>query len=169
MGSITGGLNAVLPTLGTALTAAKFLEPTVKGRADDYVALKHLQQQQAESLRQAKEDAALRKAEIRANADEAERKRRDALKRSVARQRAQFGSQGISTNNGSGQAILLGLFDESDDERAQRERLDGLRTSALDQNVSQQSRLNLLQASQLAEKQRVRQAFSDFDQVTKLL
>ena len=163
MGAITGGLNAVLPTLGTVLGTASFLKPMVQGRADDHLALKHLQQKQAESLRQSKEDAALRKDEIQANADEADRKRRDALKRSVARQRAQFGSQGISSNNGSGQAILLGLFDESDDERAQREKLDTLRTSVLDQNVSQQNRLNLLQASQLAEKQRIRRSFSDLD------
>ena len=52
--------------------------------------------------------------------------------RAVARQRANFGSSGISSDSGSGQAVLLGLFDETEDELARREQLDNLRNRALD-------------------------------------
>ncbi len=159
MGGITTGLGAVLPSLGTALGVANTLSGFIKPRVEDKMALEHLQAQQAEGLRQAQEDSNLRKAEIQASAEDAEKKRRDALKRAVARQRTQMGSQGISTSGGSAQAILLGLFDESEDERLQRERLDGLRTSALDQDIAQQGRINVLQSSQLAEKQRISRLF----------
>lgn len=159
MGGITTGLSAALPSLGTTLSAANALSGFIKPRVNDNLALKQLQDKQAESLRQTQEDNALSKAEIQVNAQDAERKRQDSLKRAVARQRTQFGSQGISTTGGSSQAILLGLFDESEDDRLQRDRLDGIRTSALDQNVAQQGRLNLLQSSQLAEKQRISRLF----------
>lgn len=159
MGTLTSGLNAVLPTLQTAVGVASGLSGLVKSVKNEDTSLRQLQAQQAERLRQSQEDASLQKAQILASAEDAERKRKDALKRAVARQRTNFGAQGISTSGGSGQAILLGLFDESEDEKFERDRLDSLKTNALDQNLSQQKRLNVLQASQLAEKQRFSSLF----------
>ena len=101
----------------------------------------------------------MQKATIQANTQAAARDRQNALRRAVARQRAQFGGQGISTDNGSGQAILLGLFNESEQDAADRARLDQLKTTALDQNIDQTKRLNVLQASQLAEKENIGRLF----------
>ncbi len=120
------------------------------------LALKQLKQTQAEHLRQMQENAAREREKIAANASAAETERRAALKRAVARQRAAYGASGIGNQlDGSNEAVLLGLFSESDSERAAREKLDTLRTAALDQDITQQKRLNVLQASQLKEKQKL--------------
>jgi hypothetical protein len=159
MGGFTPGLGAVLPGLGQAVGIASGLQGLAKQATGNNLAVNQLQAQQAESLRRTQEDTALRKAEIAASSEITERNRKLALRRAVARQRTQFGSQGISTNGGSGEAILLGLFDESENDRSDRERLDGIRTSVLNQNVAQQQRLKLLQSSQLKEKQRFSNLF----------
>ncbi len=59
----------------------------------------------------------------------------------------------IATELGGGLAVLLGLFDESDADRTQREHLDSLRSAALDSDLSQQRALNVLQRTQLQQKQ----------------
>lgn len=89
-------------------------------RADNNLALRQLQARQNEALAKSQEEAALDRERIAAEAAEAESRRRQALKRSVARQRARFGSSGIETgSSGSAQAVLLGLFDESEEDRSQ--------------------------------------------------
>lgn len=75
---------------------------------------------------------------------EYERKRNKDLARATASRKAAFGGQGISTADGSGQAVLLGLFQDSDEERKYRERLDKLRKDALQQDFENKRRRNLL-------------------------
>ncbi|GJL84244.1 MAG: hypothetical protein DHS20C02_00190 [Micavibrio sp.] len=133
-------------------------------RAGQDLALQQLQQRQAEQQRQSREDAALDRERIAADADASERKRRDALRRAVSRQRAQFGGSGISSSGGSAEAVLLGLFEETDNEREERERLDNLRFGAIDQNLSQQRRLNVIQRTQLQESQRIGRLSSGVNQ-----
>ena len=116
------------------------------------LALRQLQQQQNLQIQNARQQAALEQQQIALNAEIAEENRRRALKRAVARQRANFGAQGVGSGAGSSQAVLLGLIDESDEEREQRERLDVLRNTAIDQNLNQQVRLNTLQRTQLRER-----------------
>ncbi len=159
MGTLTSGLTTLLPVLQTAAGLANGIGTIAKQEKDQERALSQLQSRQAETLRQSQEDVNLQKKQIQINSDEAQKQRSKALKRAVARQRTLFGSQGISADGGSGQAILLGLFDENEDDRLQAERLDTLRTNALDQTINQKKRLNILQASQLAEKQRVGRLF----------
>ncbi len=65
----------------------------------------------------------------------------------------------MGSGSGSAQAVLLGLFDESEDERTKREELDSLRLTALDQNIGQSRALNVLQRTQLAERQRLMRQF----------
>ncbi|MCB9988636.1 MAG: transporter [Rhodospirillales bacterium] len=133
------------------------------------LALRQLQQDQRESQRQAQENAILQKEQIAAETKKAEDARRAALKRAVARQRASFGASGIGNQaNGSVEAVLLGMFEESDDERANRERLDALRTAALDQNLDQQKRLDVIQLSQLREKQKIGSVTSSIDRYSNL-
>lgn len=119
-------------------------------------ALKQLKQDQALQERQTAQDAALANERLSLEARNAETMRKDALKRSVARQRAQFGAQGVGSGGGSSQAVLLGLFDESEDEREKREASDALRSRAIEQNLGQQGALNVLQRTQLAEKNKIK-------------
>ncbi len=137
-----------------------------QGKSQD-LALRHLQERQAEQQRQSAEDAALERQQISLSAEQEERKRRDALRRAVARQRAQFGGSGISSNGGSSEAVLLGLFDETEAERGAREKLDALRFGALDQGLDQQRRLDVIQRTQLQESQRIGRLTADTARATR--
>lgn len=131
-------------------------------------ALRQLQAMQDEEMRRAGEDAAQDRAEIAFNAQAAEDARRAALKRAVARQRATFGSSGIDTNSsGSAQAVLLGLYDESEEERVQREKLDAMRYGALEQGLAQRARANVLERTQLVQQQQLQQSLSGYGQQKK--
>ena len=130
-------------------------------RAQQGLALQQLQAQQDQDMSRAQADAALERDKIAAQAQSAEETRRAALKRAVARQRATFGASGIDTaSSGSAQAVLLGLFDESEAEKAQREKLDTLRLGAIDQDLGQRNSLNILQRTQLAQQQQLQQSIN---------
>lgn len=158
MGAITpiaSGLGSAVSTLNTignvVNTVQSFSGNSAKERDQD-LALRQLQQRQQLENQQAINDAALDRQQIELQAAQDEEERRDALRRAVARQRANFGSQGVS-QTGSAQAVLLGLFEESDEERANRDARDQLRFSALEQDTASTQSLNVLQATQLRERQ----------------
>ncbi|HPF78324.1 MAG TPA: hypothetical protein PLF01_03430 [Alphaproteobacteria bacterium] len=138
------------------------------GEKQSQLALEQLQQQQKIQQQQAAAKAVLDKQEIETKAAEAEKQRRDALKRAVARQRAQFGGSGVSAGDGSSEAVLLGMFNESDAERQTREKLDNLKLQAIDQNLLNQKRVNTLQRTQLAEKNKLKNSTSPLETVTDL-
>lgn len=152
------GLQTVVPLLSLASQGIGLVSQVAatreKGAGED-LALQQLQARQAEEQRQRVQDAALERAQLNAQAAEVERERKGALKRAVARQKASFGGSGIGSTGGSSEAVLLGLFEESDAQKAQRERLDHLRLGAIDQNLSQQGSLNVLQRTQLQERQKL--------------
>lgn len=158
MAGITTAAQWIAP-LTTGLSVLNNIAGASSGAGDtkreQELSLQQLQAQQAESLRQTKESAALDRQKIALQTQEAELQRRNALKRAVARQRAEFGSSGTGSSGGSAQAVLLGLFDEFDDERAQREHMDNLRLGAVNLGVAQQERINVLQRTQLAEKNKI--------------
>lgn len=81
--------------------------------------------------------------------------RKDALRRAVARQRASFGAQGTGSASGSADAVLLGLFSESEEDRVKRERLDSLRDHA--QKIQRNGAIytNLLSATEDAERKKI--------------
>ena len=126
--------------------------------AQQQLSLQQLQQQQELEQQQAAQDAQLQLQQLTAENEAAEAARQKALKRAVASQRTSFGASGISSSGGSAEAVLLGLYEESDDEREERERLTQLKTTALETSLEQQKSLNVLQLSQLKEKQRVERA-----------
>lgn len=138
-------------------------------RQQDF-ALKQLQAKQALQESQLAQEAALKREELAASLQIDEENRKAALRRAVARQRASFGSSGLGNQSGgSSQAVLLGLFDETEDELAERKRLDALRSQALDLSISNKSALNVLQQTQLQERQnftnqmsRAQSLFDDF-------
>lgn len=156
MGSLTSVVSNAVLAAGTNLAMNELSRANSRGSED--LALKQLQEQQNLQQRQRAADAALERDKIAVNAAQDEQERQRALKRAVSRQRANFSAQGIGAGQGSSQAVLLGLFDESEEERDQRDQLDGLRLTALDQDLAQGQALNVLQRTQLQEKQAVRTA-----------
>lgn len=128
--------------------------------AEQNQALIQLQQRQALDQEQQAQASALEKQKIALDAQTAEAQRQSALRRAVARQRASFGGSGITSSGGSADAVLLGLFDESEDELRQREALDNLRSSALDLETAQAKSVNVLQATQLSERNKLQRLYS---------
>ena len=124
--------------------------------------LAQLRERQQANLQDAQERAALSRAELAAKNDAAERDRKAALKRAVARQRAQYGAQGISTATGSSEAVLLGLFGTSEDDAAENQRRNVISLSAIDQDLAAQNRLNVIQRTQLKQRQKLEKQSSIF-------
>lgn len=182
MGMISGG--SLLSALGTLSGYASAAMPviqavsTIKGVADSFgssgdddgrarlraqhdLAMRQLQAQQGVSVAITGDQAALDRQKILLDAAGADETRRAALRRAVARQRASFGAQGLSAD-GSGEAVLLGLFDESDADREQRDRLDALRLQGIDQDLEDQGRINVLQRTQLRERQNLERVMAGY-------
>lgn len=155
---VLSGFTRTVGTITQALGAVQSVAGR-DGRQQEDLALRQLRERQSLEEAQSAANAGFERERLATEARQAEDERRSALKRAVARQRANFGSQGVGSQGGSSQAVLLGLFDESEEDLARRQELDNLRSRALDQNLSQQSALNLLQATQLAERQRIRRLF----------
>lgn len=152
-------MGTLVPVLGTILQVgsvlggvANFAQPFIQDRVDS----KHLKEQNALQQKLNAQAASLKQEQNRVETQAADSQRRAALKRAMARQRANFGAQGVGSGAGSSEAVLLGLFDQSDEEREAAEKLSALREQAINQNLGAQSQLNLLQQTQLRENQYVK-------------
>lgn len=159
LGYVTQGVSLVKNVVDSEVSASRQEE-------SQDMALQQLQRQQALTQQQAAQNAELERKQIAEQSAINEENRRAALKRAVARQRAQFGASGISSGPGSSEAVLLGLFDETEGELAQRERLDNLRYGALDSDLAQSNSLNVLQYEQLKERQKLSQAARTYDRIS---
>ncbi|HYD67600.1 hypothetical protein [Azospirillum sp.] len=135
-------------------TAQRSQELGWLARSQDQEAAQTLARQQAETATQ-DADAQGRLAALTAQAEAEERRRRDALRRAMARSRASLGGQGVSAADGSGEAILLGLVNETDTEGKKAARVDQLKRQAIQQEIDNRRRRNLLEQAQLAERQRL--------------
>jgi len=158
-----GALASITGALGTALTAVntvKSIGNLVTGFSSEDAyrkaliakndqALAQLQERQKQGEEQAASDIALQKQQLAATAQADEQRRRLALKRAVAKQKTLFSAQGIAPSGGSADAVLLGLFDESEEEKKQSEQLNAIKTGALESSLEQQRQKNLLEAAQL--------------------
>lgn len=167
MAAITPVLS-LLETVGGAVSAGSAVLggiQTLAGVGDNRArkqqkqALEQLRRKQDLQQRQLAEKAALEREKIALNARLSEEQRKRALRRAVARKRASFAAQGVGSDSGSSRAVLLGMFDESDTERKKRESIDKIRLSALDQKLSQNNSINILQRTQLAQRQRLQRQF----------
>lgn len=154
-GAVNNLRSNVQDTSGAAAEKAR-----QKALAEQNQALVQLQQRQALEEQQGAQASALEKQKIALDAAQSEEQRQAALRRAVARQKAAFGGSGISPAGGSADAVLLGLFDESDDELKRREQLDSLKTKALDLDTSQTRSVNVLQSTQLAERNKLQRLYS---------
>lgn len=170
-------MASIIPIAVTAVQAfqtigavAEVFDDSRQQASSNDLALRQLQQQQALQEQQAVQNANLSKQELAIKAETAESERKAALKRAMARQRAAFGASGVSTSGGgSTEAVLLGLFDESEEEKESREKLDRIRVQAIDQNLSQSKRVNTLKRTQEKQKQKLQQSSSTLDTFNNLL
>lgn len=157
-----GALGSVTGVLGSALTAVNTVSRVVDmatGASQEKQALSQLQTQQRLAQQQAQNDAALQAQKISGDAAAEETRRKQALKRAIAKQKTLFAAQGLS-GGGSADAVLLGLFEESEAERKEREQLDAIRKQALSQNLEQQRQKDLLSTTQLAERNNLERIIS---------
>lgn len=115
---------------------------------------RQLRDRQDEDLRTHAADVDTRLAQLQAAAEADERRRRQALWRTVARARASFGARGLTAADTMGEALLLGLVDDTRTDQREAETLHGLRTRALADELAARRRRNLLELSQLYDRQR---------------
>ncbi len=171
IGAVTSGLTSamgLIKTLDSAFdTVQNFGTNTEEAyrkqlRAQQDLALKQLKARQATDEAYMAEQTALEREQLALNSAQAGDDRRRALKRAVAKQRANFAGQGISSSGGSAEAVLLGLFEESEAEKEARDRIDAMKKASLDLSQSQNQGLNILQKTQLEEKQQLEREIRGF-------
>jgi len=121
----------------------------------EQLALRQLEQQQAIGQNQLAQTNQLARAQNDEKVAQDTDDRLRALRRATARQRAAFGAQGIVSAGGSAEAVLLGLFEETDRDTQDRQRLDNLRNQAMGLGERQSSALNVLQRTQLQERNKL--------------
>lgn len=165
MGGITSVLTALPAVIGSVNTVASRRQEKKEWQMQE----RQLAQNQALQEQQAASAAALEREQMALNTQAAEEERRSALKRAVARQRANFGAQGVGSGGGSSQAVLLGPFEESEAEKARREQMDNLRLRIVEDDVSARRASNILQRTQLAERNRLEATASRYNNLTNNL
>lgn len=163
MGGMTTVLSALPAVLGSVEAVASARNEK-RGRAMEERQLAEAQRLQES---QSAASAALEREKLALDAKATEEERRSALKRAVARQRASFGSQGVGSTGGSAQAVLLGMFEESDAERERRSQLDNLRLRIIDEDVSQRRATNILDRQKLQERNRLDAVAASYRQMRK--
>lgn len=135
-----GGFSSVM-------TGLSMVGNLIGGVSDNNAQYRAMQAQQNANYAFAQQQAAHQRAEMELKARSDEETRQAALKRAVARQRTAYGATGLSGVDGSGRAVLLGLFEESEDEKRRREELDRLRYSAIDSELAHKRTVNMLDLS----------------------
>jgi hypothetical protein len=166
MGNLTPVLGALTQTLGAIQTITSSIDALSGGdrrdlRREQDLAMRNLQQKQGQSEKQAIEDAKLERERLRLESQNTEDARRKALRRAMARQNVRFGAGGVS-RTGSGEAVLLGLYNDSEDQGNNNQALDQIRYNAIDNDLANLRQNNLLQRTQLAEQQRMQRAISRY-------
>lgn len=139
-----GGL-AIIPTIASTLATAGTALNVVRTITGSDKSADQARAQQAQQT-------ALQQQNITLQNQQAQEERQAALRRAMARTRAQLGAQGVNSQQGSGEAVLLGLYQESDADQMRRNQLDKLREQALDQSQSQFSARSLLAEQQRQER-----------------
>lgn len=146
-----GGLNSLTSVLGVVdkissiTNSARNTYSNYRDITGDYTQAKQRYELQEKEIAE-KQDLDLKQMQI--DREDETRQRKNALKRAVATRQAEFGGQGIDTADGSGEAVMLGLFKESSEEKNYRDRLNKLKQESLAQDVSAKRRRNLLSLQQ---------------------
>ncbi len=144
MGALSSVITPVLQ-IGSALG-------TVAGIVQPYQAVSQKNREADLKLQQLQQSVAQQKKQNLLTLEQNETERRAKLRSLLSQQRASFGGRGLDTTSGSSEAVIQGMLDDSDQERAASESKVLAANKELDQQVSQQKRLNLLQKEQLRQK-----------------
>lgn len=139
----------------SVMTGLSMVGNLVGGFAGDRADNRAYIDQQNANFAYAQQQAAHQRAELEQRAAADEESRQSALKRAVARQKSLYGSGGIASGDGSARAVLLGLFEESEDEKMRRENLDRLRYSAIDSELGHRRTVNMLNVSAAKERNKI--------------
>ena len=131
-----GGL-ALIPTIASTLATAGTVINVAKTLSGN-------DKQTNLAVSQQAQQTALQQQQVATQNQQANEERQAALRRAMARTRAQLGAQGVNSVGGSGEAVLLGLYQESEADQTRRNNLDKLRQTALSQEQDQFSSRNLL-------------------------
>lgn len=124
-------------------------------KATQELQMKQLQESQTSdtTAETARLQTQMDQAQLAANQDE--QTRRSALRSAVAKTRTGLAGQGVDPTDGSGEAILLGQISASDQARQAADAATKLRLQALSQQADALNQRNLLEQTQLAERQRL--------------
>ena len=184
MSAITSVVSDILPVVSSAvpvfnattgyLNKQASLDASASRTADSAAARAVARQQAAQNLKATQElqmeqlqqteaaDTAASDANIQTQMDQtqlsantSEQTRRDALRQAVAKTTVSLAGQGIDPHDGSGEAILLGQIKASDQARQASDAASQLRMQALSQQAADINQRNLLEQTQLAERQRL--------------
>lgn len=144
-----GSLSSVIAPIAsfgvnTALSAGKY----ILSNTDKINQAKEL------SIRnkQIEQNANLQKQQNLLSLQTKETDRMSKLRRAIATQRANFGSQGVGGVTGSADSVLQGINENSDIERQSNLAKANLDNQGIEQNARTQKQLNLLQKQQLQQK-----------------
>lgn len=160
--SVLSGLSAASGALSSVDRLAN-LTGSGKEKLKDLQAQQSLAAAQLADRQKLTEELATKKADrdralLMAESAQEERRRGQALRLAVARQRAAQGAAGVgSESGGSGEAVLLGLAQRSEDEARDDEVLRDIRARIIDENLSALKAQNLLELTQLRVQQGLRQ------------
>ena len=98
---------------------------------------------------------ALEKEQNRQKLAQDEADRQDRLRAAVAKQKALFGANGVGSGAASSQAYLLGLAENSEEEGRALSESATMRNRILDQEYANKKSINMLEATQLKQKQKL--------------
>ena len=160
MGGITSVASAAVQTLGAVNSYQNNSGVREARQTKEKLNLENQQIQQK---------SILEKEQLNLKSQEDEKQRQRSLRAAIARRKASLGGQGVGSSDGSGNAVLLGIYDETEEERSDRQKTDNLRTKIIDTELDQKRRVNTLQLAQLKEKNRINKYTSAWDSIGSLL
>ncbi len=161
MGNITA-LGGTLPLLTKTISNANAIDTMLNGnrttRARNELNQSQLIERNRLAEQVATDQAARNTALLNVEQSDQDRKRALALKRAIARQRAMYGGSGIDdgTNDGSGEAVIFGLINDSEQDRAASDSIYTLRRRIIDDNVNNIRKRNLLDEAQNTARRKIK-------------
>jgi len=149
-----GGLTSFASTAMSALSLANTVAKGISSYREQSGLQQYEDNREEGALRLAalQQSNALEKEQNRINREAQEQERINKIRRLMAEQRARFGASGISSGDGSSQAVLYGLLEQSDEEAEKRDEAYTLKNRILDQNYAKEQSLNTLALTQAKER-----------------
>lgn len=165
MGQISSVLSGISAASGALSSVDRIANLTSSGKeklkemqAQQNLAAAQLAERQKLTEELAEKKADRDRALLMAESEQEDRRRSQALRMAVSKQRAVQGAAGVgSETGGSGEAVLLGLVTRSTDEARDDEAIRDIRARIIDENLAALKAQNLLELTQLRAQQGLRQ------------